>query len=178
MTANLKPRTIPHFVVSAAVAVCLLGCGTTTSPPESTVEWIDPNKIQQGPTLHDTLPAELLTRIKAVHETFADVDGTPLEKWIDDFKRDLDPEGNIRVWEDMQVAYNSYCNQRELPLETRREVFRIVLMRSMMPDKDVLARLELEHVPADDVPIILAAYPGDAKPIDVIQTDQIPPKAK
>jgi hypothetical protein len=69
----------------------------------------------------------------------------------------------------MEVAYNSYCTDRELPLETRKEVFKIVLMRSMMPDADVLARLELKHVPANDVRAILAAYPGEAKPIDVIQ---------
>ena len=149
-----------------------MGCNDTTPAPESTVEWIDPKEIQQGPTLHDALPDELLARIKAVHATFADVDGTPLEKCIDDFKRDLDPEGNIRIWEDMQVAYNSYCNDRELSLETRKEVFKIVLMRSMMPDDDVLARLELEHVPAGDVQSILDAYPGDAKPIEVIQNGQ------
>ncbi|MAG93949.1 MAG: hypothetical protein CMJ48_09395 [Planctomycetaceae bacterium] len=151
--------------------MCLIGCGGT-SAPESTVERIDPNEIQQGPILHDTLPDELLARIKNVHATFADVDGTPLDKWIDDFKRDLDPEGNVSIWEDMQVAYNSYCNDRDLPLQTRKEVFKIVLMRSMMPDDEVLSRLELEHIAADDVRSILAAYPGDAKPIDVIQTDQ------
>ena len=172
MTANRRHRTTTGFSVLTTVIVCMLGCGGTTSTPESTVEWIDPNEIQQGPTLHDDLPDELLTRIKAVHETFADVDGTPLTKWIDDFKRDLDPEGNISIWEDMQVAYNLYCNDRELPLETRKEVFKIVLMRSMMPDADVLSRLELEHVPAGDVQMILDAYPGDAKPIDVIQTGQ------
>lgn len=122
--------------------------------------------------MHDTLPDELLARIKAVHGTFADVDGTPLEKWIDDFKRDLDPEGNIKIWEDMQVAYNAYCADRELPLAARKEVFKIVLMRSMMPDADVLARIELEHVPADDVRKILAAYPSEAKPIDVIRIRQ------
>ena len=172
MTAKRRQRTTACFSALTTLVVCLLGCGGTTSTPESTVEWIDPNEIQQGPTLHDTLPDDLRTRIKAVHETFADVDGTPLEKWIDDFKRDLDPEGNISIWEDMQVAYNSYCNVRELPLKTRKEVFKIVLMRSMMSDDDVLARLELEHVSADDVRTILAAYPGGANPIDVIQTDQ------
>lgn len=93
-----------------------------------------------------------------------------LEKWIDDFKRDLDPEGNIRIWEDMQVAYNSYCGNHVLPLETRKEVFKVVLMRSMMPDVDVLSRLEPEHISVDEVRSILAAYPGEAKPIGVIQT--------
>lgn len=172
MTAKRRHRTTALFVAFTTLVACLLGCGGTTSTPESTVEWIDPNEIQQGPTLHDELSDELLTRIKSVHETFADVDGTPLTKWIDDFKRDLDPEGNISIWEDMQVAYNSYCNDGELPLETRKEVFKIVLMRSMMPDDDVLARVELKHVPTDDLRTILDAYPGDAKPIDMIRTGQ------
>jgi len=123
------------------VTLCIcLGCGNTTSSPEPNVTWVDPNEIHQGPTLHD------------------------------DFKRDLDPEGNIKIWEDMEVAYNSYCTNRELPLETRKEVFKIVLMRSMMPDAEVLARLDLKHVPSNDVRAILAAYPSAAKPIDVIQT--------
>lgn len=149
--------------------VVCLGCGSNTSSPESKVAWGNPNEIQQGPTLHDELPDPLLDRIKAVHESFADVDGTPLEKWIDDFKRDLDPEGNIKIWEDMKNAYNAYCNDRALPLETRKEVYKIVLMRSMMSDSEVLARVELKYVSAKDARMILASYLGEAKPIDVIQ---------
>jgi len=177
MTAYRRHRTTACFAAFGMLVVCL-GCGSSTSSPESKVAWVDPNEIQQGPTLHDELPDPLLDRIKAVHETFADVDGTPLEKWIDDFKRDLDPEGNVKIWEDMKIAYNAYCNDRELPLETRKEVFKIVLMRSMMSDSDVLARLELKHVSANDARTILASYPGEAKPIDVIQTGKSNRKAK
>ena len=171
MTTSHKHRPTARIAALATLVLCL-GCGSGTPSPQPNVAWVDPNEIQQGPTLHAELPDQLLDRIKAVHEAFADVDGTPLEKWIDDFKRDLDPAGNVKIWEDMEVAYNSYCNNRELPLETRKEVFKIVLMRSMMPDAEVLARLELKHVPVKDVRGILAAYPGEAKPIDVIQTSQ------
>jgi hypothetical protein len=172
MSSTLKHQAWLRLAALASLTACIFGCDTTTSKPESSVQWIDPNEIQYGPVLHKTLPDELLARIKAVHETFADVDGTPLDKWIDDFKRDLDPEGNVKIWEDMQVAYNAYCGDRELPLATRKEVYKIVLMRSMMPDNDVLTRVKLEHVPVDDVKKILAAYPGEAKPIDVIQTNK------
>ncbi|MGY8771607.1 MAG: hypothetical protein ACKVH8_24590 [Pirellulales bacterium] len=136
------------------------------------MEWIDPTDIQLSPTMHDSLPEDLITRIKKVHATFADVDESSLDKWIDDFKRDLDPESNIRIWEDMVVAYDSFCKNQDLQLETREEVFKVVLLRSMMPDNDVLSRLELEHITIDDVKSILAAYPGKAKPIEVIQTSQ------
>jgi len=47
-----------------------------------------------------------------------------------------------------------------------------------MSDSDVLARLELKHVSANDARTILASYPGEAKPIDVIQTGKSNRKAK
>jgi hypothetical protein len=148
----------------------VLGCGT--SAPEPEVEWIDPNEIQSGPIRHDTLPDELLARIKRVHATFADVDGMPLDKWIDDFKRDGDPESNVRIWEDMEVAYNSFCKDRNLPLDTRKEVFKVVLFRSMAPDDEVLARVELKRLTRNEAKEILAAYPGEATPITVIRSDE------
>lgn len=167
MTSNHSP--IKTCVIAFGMLLSsMLGCSDTPAP-ESAVELIDPNSIQQGPTIHDALPDALLTRITNVHQIFGDVDGTPLEKWIDDFKRDLDPEGNVKIWEDMAVAYKSFCGKKELPLDTRKEVFKVVLMRSMMSDADVLSRLEVSRISVDDAKAIMAAYPSEAKPIEVIR---------
>ena len=161
--------SIKSFVIAfAALLTGVLGCGDSPSS-KSSVQMLDLNDIQQGPTIHDTLPDALLTRIKNVQLIFAEVDGTSLDKWVDDFKRDLDPEGNVKIWEDMAVAYTSFCDKKELPLDTRKEVFKVVLMRSMMSDEDVLSRLELKHISVDDAKKIIAAYPGEAKPIEVIR---------
>ena len=84
----------------------------------------------------------VVTNTGSSTSTFADVDGTPLEKWIDDFKRDRDPEGSIRIWEDMQVAYKRYLDGRDLSLEARKEVYKVVLFRSMASEQDVLSRIE------------------------------------
>ncbi len=146
----------------------VLGCGDSSVSPTS-VQWIDPNTIQQGPTLHEALPDVLLTRIKNVQAIFADVDGTPLDKWIDDFKRDLHPEDNVKIWEDMAIAYESFCGNRGLALEPRKEAFKVILMRSLMSDADVLSRLNLKHISIDDAKAIIAAYPSVAKPITVIR---------
>jgi len=148
------------------------GCdvGTNRSPPAAKNEWIDPNKIQAGPLLHDALPKELVDRIKIVHATFADVDGTPLDKWMDDFKRDLDPEGNVRIWEDMKLAYDKFINGRDLPLSTKKEIFKVVLFRSMASEQDVLSRIKLDKLTPDDARAIMAGYPSAPKPVDVIQS--------
>ena len=134
--------------------------------------WIDPNEVQFSPTMHDSLPDELLERIRVVHATFADVDGTPLDKWISDFKRDVNPEPNVKIWEDMKVAYDDYCDGRELPLETRKEVYRVVLFRSMAEPKDVLERIELSILSSDDASEIMKAYPSKPKPIGVIKVEE------
>ena len=139
------------------------------SGSEKTV-WIDPNKVEQGPIQHKSLPPELVARIERVHAIFADVDGTPLEKWLDDFKRDLHPDENVRIWEDMAVAYEKYLAERAMPLETRKEVFKVVLFRSMASEQDVLSRVKLERLTPDDARKIMAGYPSAPEPITIIKT--------
>jgi hypothetical protein len=48
-------------------------------------------------------------------------------------------------------------------------ISRPVISRSMMSDSDVLSRLDLKHISVDDAKAIIAAYPGEAKPIEVIR---------
>ena len=61
----------------------------TAEQSPSEVVWIDPNELQPGPIRRESLPAELVTRIKAVRRVFQEVDSTSLEKWLDGFKRDV-----------------------------------------------------------------------------------------
>jgi hypothetical protein len=168
------------------VIVCLAitaGCEGGSSPPQASppavqaresdsakTVWVDPNAVQQGPVQHVLLPPPLVERIKRVHQIFADVEGTPLEKWLDDFKRDLDPEENVRIWEDMAVAYEKYLAGREVPVEIRKEVFGVVLFRSMASEQDVLSRIKLRRLTPDDARKIMAGYPSAPAPITIIKT--------
>src|SRR4051812_46034993 len=104
-----------------AVIYALLTTGCTKAPdPTATgaqksagqVKWVDPKTIQPGPIRHEALTENQLARIRALHATFAEVDPNPLEKWIDDFKRDADPDRELAVWERMARAYRRYCETR------------------------------------------------------------------
>ena len=104
-----SPVTVFHLVALLA-SVFLTACSTDSpagkSPasgsenrganPNGKVEWIDPSKIQSGPIQRDSLTDEQISRIKKLQQTFVEVDGQSLEKWIDNFKRDLDPDREIR----------------------------------------------------------------------------------
>jgi hypothetical protein len=58
-----------------------------------------------------------------------------LDKWIEDFEKDRDPEREIRIWEAVANAYQSYCSAHRLTIEGKKEVFGILVLRSEMSDE-------------------------------------------
>jgi hypothetical protein len=140
--------------VNAAILACLFAslctsCGSKEVEPEErnpagTTQWIDPSTIRPGPIRHESLPDELVGRIRAVQAVFAEVDPAPAEKWIEDFKRDMNPGREIVVWEAMARAYTSYTARQNLTLDERKELFGILLVGSGAPIDDALDHLTLK----------------------------------
>jgi len=75
-----------------------------------------------------------------------DVDSLPMEQWVDDFKRDADPDRELAVWEAMARAYVRCTADRNWPLEKRKELFGILLVGSGAPPDEALAHLKLKTV--------------------------------
>ena len=59
----------------------------------------------------------------------------------------------------------------DLPLEARKEVYEVVLFRSMAPASEVLDRLRLDILTREDAVEIMNAYPGAPRPIEVVRTE-------
>jgi hypothetical protein len=131
------------------------------------VEWLDPAKLEPGPIVHATLKDSQVERIKTLQRTFADVDPTPVEKWVEDFQRDQHPEREIRIYEAMANAYRGYCEGRTLSPRARKDVYSVVLMRSGAPASMVLARVKLEELSQADAQEILKLYTDPPLPITV-----------
>ena len=106
-----------------------------------------------------------MKRIKALQQTFQDVDSSPLDKWVDDFKRDHDPEREIRIYEGMAEAYRSYCSGKTLTQSAKQDVYQVVLLRSGAPDSDVLPRLNLSVLQTQDAREILKGYKRAPAPV-------------
>lgn len=151
--------------------LCLLACAVlpmascsnddhpaSTDSADGEVQWIDPNELEPGPIRHESLTEEQLARIETLKKTFAEVSDQSLEQWVDNFKRDANPDSELVVWERMAKAYNRYCSNRELQFAAKEEVFKIVLLRSMAPKEEVLERLELKIIPRDDAMEIMDSY--------------------
>lgn len=94
---------LTFIVICAFVVVYILFALRRKREPG--VQMIDPNSIQRGRVIHDRLSEEMMARLRKLHEVFSEVDGTSFEQWVDDFKRDADPESNVVIWEHMARAY-------------------------------------------------------------------------
>ena len=114
---------------------------------------INISDIKQGDVRHAILPDELVERIKKFKELLGDVDKSTLDETIDNFKRDMHPEKEVRIWEHIASVYNAYITEKSITdFATRREIFSIILRLSMgMELKDfknikILNKEQLENI--------------------------------
>jgi hypothetical protein len=139
LTACDKPATTQPATAPTVV---------TTAQPN--VQWIDPKPIQPGPSWHDALTPAQLDRIRELQTVFSEVDGQTFEQRVEGFKHDLNIDRELSIWGVMAKAYSSYCAKHSLTPAGKKEVFQVVLLRSMASEEDVLSRLELTVITKAD----------------------------
>ena len=127
-------KFIVYAVLSTLIVFLGFGCDKRSQQPH--LQRVDPATLTPGPIQHEELSREQLERVAKLHRMFSEVDSSPLEKWIDNFKRELDPDSELALWERMASAYTGYCSRRNLSLEAKQDVYQVVLLRSTTPDAE------------------------------------------
>jgi len=69
---------------------------------------IDPKKLRPGPIQNESLPPELLERIKAVFDVIGPYIGMTLEQFEIGFMRDMHPESEVALWCSITAAWLAY----------------------------------------------------------------------
>jgi len=163
------------FLGAAALACVELGaCRSKPSSnivvlyPDGGTRWIDPNKIIPGPIRHPTLTDQQVARITALQKTFAEVDDSSLEKWLDDFKHDANVDRELSVYEHIASAYSSYtaATQRLGPA-AKREVYALLMLRSGSTEAETLARAKLQNLDETQARAALRGYTEPPHPVRV-----------
>lgn len=99
---------------------------TTRRPIMSEPEYIDPSKLRPGPIRHETLPPELLDRIKIVFDLIGRYTGMTLEEFEVGFMRDMHPEREVAIWCSITAAWlayhEKYLNNETLPDDEERKI--------------------------------------------------------
>lgn len=165
----MKRRShIGLLVTLVLVAISLVGCDRASTSGNAETQWIDPSKLEAGPIQRASLTDAEMARVHRLQKTFSEVDSSSIEKWVDDFKRDLNLERELSIWEGMATAYETYTVSNNLTLDAKKEVFQVVLLRSGAPADEVLKHLELKSLAEKDARDIMALFPDKPQPIRVI----------
>ena len=132
---------------------------------------MNPNDIRVSEVVHDSLTTDQVQRIKKIQSTFAEVYPVSLEETITNFKRDQNPDSEIEIWLQMANAYEKYLNRKDgkLDLNKKKEVYKLILSRSMMSDEEAITNSKLSILTEKDAKEVLSYYNLKPAPIDVIK---------
>jgi len=136
---------------------------------EQTAQKIDLNQLQPGPRRWDSLSTSQLKTVDFLVATFKEVDPTSREQWIEDFKKDQHPNKELEIWSMMAHAYTTYCRGKNLPVEKKKEVFGLLLIRSAASEANVLKEAKLKYLSVDEAKKVMQDYRLEAKPIMVTE---------
>ncbi|MGH9966759.1 MAG: hypothetical protein ACREBG_02840 [Pyrinomonadaceae bacterium] len=151
-------KIVKRLLLSSPLAFFSLACAGQNEIQHPQTQGVNAAALKPNEIQHEQLSEEQLRRIKKLHETFAEVDSSSLEKWIDNFKRDANPDSEIAIWERVARAYNSYCSRRELTLEAKDDVFQTLVLRSMTSDEEAVKTLKLKVLSVDEARKIMREY--------------------
>ena len=154
------------------LSTLLIFCSCNSSKDErQNVETMNPNDIKISEVVHDSLTTDQIQRIKKIQGTFAEVNTSSLEETITNFKRDQNPDNEIAIWLQMVDAYEKYLvsRQSKLDLNTKKEIYKLILSRSMMPDDEAIANSKLTILTEKEAKEVLSYYKLKPDPIDVIK---------
>jgi len=150
--------------VVRALVLVILACDADAPRPDSTPA---PPALEAGPIRRDTLSTAQLARTRVLRQTFADVDTSSLETWVDGFRRDLNPEQELAHWEAIAKAYREYTAVRNLVRGAKSDVFQVLVLRSSAPESWVLANMTLTTISSDEAKEVMKHYTAAPAPITV-----------
>jgi hypothetical protein len=96
-------------------------------------ENLSSSDLHVGPVRHATLPGGIIDRIKAFKEILGNADPISLEKTIDAFTRDADPERELVIWERIANTFQLFIEHNQVANHPgcRKEILSVLLGASM-----------------------------------------------
>jgi len=130
---------------------------------------MDPNDIALSEYHHDGFPDAFLSRIRATTEAFEEIDGVSFEQAVDLYRRDVDPESNIVIWEEMVRVYNLYCAKNDPDFAVKQDVYNSLLLASMFPKAEVPDKVASKALSKGEIAEIISDYGLAPQPIGVYE---------
>ena len=89
------------------------------------------SQLKRGPIRHEQLSLSLTARINYLQQALDEVYPQPIEKWLDEFRRDANPESEVVWWERLTRCYLVYTEPKDLSQEQKQAAFKILFTLGM-----------------------------------------------
>ena len=164
-----------RWILSTGLPLAFLSCDSKPndehSEYEEAKESLAAEGIQQGPVRHSKISDDLDARIRNFSAVFTEVYSLTHEEWLDGFKRDLNPENEVEIWEDMATAYSKFLKIHDVGPKGRNEAFGLLLVRSSTEDMQG-SYSKLEVLTLEQAKAVVAGYEATAKPVTYQKAEQ------
>ena len=115
-------------------------CGYSFVPITYGVAILTKPLLQKNGRLNDTgshrvqvmLTADILVRLNAITDVFYEIDGITFDKAVALNQADANPGKSILIYEEMSRIYQDVCNSRSMEYPEKEEVYKILLLRSIL----------------------------------------------
>ena len=164
----MKPKMNSIIYISIICSIIFIAIYSCKPKTESTdIEKINPNEIVHSEIVHQELSKEQIEKIKKIQSSLSEVYKISLEESIINFKRDQNPDNEINIWLNMLNAYEKFIhkNGNEITLDKKQEVFKLILMRSMMEENEAITETKCVILNENEIEEIFSNYKIEAKPI-------------
>jgi hypothetical protein len=122
------------------------------------IERLKTDEIQMGSVRRETLTGQQIERLRKLQVALAEVDDSPIERWIDDFRYDANPDREIGVFEAVAEAYQAFCSARPRDLAQKKDAFGLLLDRAGSTYEDSLKNYELRVLSIAEAKEVLSYY--------------------
>lgn len=123
--------------------------------------WVDPKSLKQGEPRSE-LTEYQIRRVLRLRAVLAEHDTLTLAAWIDNLRRDSDPELEITVWERIADLYKEELGYRHGSDANEREnLFFVLVTASTLPTEDCTTdNIVLMHPSARGLPRLAEVVEG------------------
>jgi hypothetical protein len=106
--------------------------------------------------VHDSLPPELLRRIRLIQEAVYEALPVSFEETVENFKRDLRPDHEVEIWESIAGIYLAVKRQAGIDsAEGCKELFSLILGGHSMQELD---NVKAQHISSEIVDVLKKAF--------------------
>jgi TIR domain len=131
---------------------------------------VDVDRIIHGNVRHQRLPEPLVTRIICFYAMTSEVFPTTLAEALYDFRCDMVPENEVKIWERIAACFYVACLRESFTLEKKRSIFSVLLAASLGPvEADEYAELpgKLSRAEVDS---LIALYDSDLSALRLLES--------